>query len=154
MYLRDNMSLKKVQDTVTTRLDSMIATGKDPRAFMLKIVRPAYQAAQRKRFATENQSEGQKWSPLNSKYAEYKLKKFKDFPGGGRKINIATGKLVNSLLLQDATLVNELVTHTSYVISIKVPYAKYVDEARPIMQFRKQFTQDLKKQFTSWMLRK
>lgn len=143
--------LKKVEDTVTARLNKIIERGRDSRAFMVRVVRPTYQNAQRKRFMTENQSAGAQWAPLNPKYAKYKLTKFKDFPGGGTKINIATGKMFNTLVLQESGSYSEIATEFSYILAFDSPYMKYVDEVRPIMQFRDEFYKDLKKQLVTWL---
>lgn len=129
----------------------MIYQGRDPRAFMVKYVREAYIDAQNKRFMTKNTSQGEKWAALNPIYAEYKLKKFKDFPGGGRKINVATGRLFNALILEGKGDYSEMVFAESYVIAFKPEYAKYVDEVRPIVQFRKEFYADLRKKAIKWM---
>lgn len=146
------VKLRKVEDTATKRIEDMINKGRSSRAFFAKYVRPAYQEAQRKRFATENTSEGPKWANLSPNYAKHKLEKFKGFPGGGRKINIATGRLVDALLLKNKEDAHELIFETSYVIKFGVPYAKYVNEVRPIVEFRKEFYDDLKKKCTQWMI--
>lgn len=145
------MGLKKVEDTVTNRLNEMISRGRDARAFMVRVVRPTYQNAQRKRFQTENTSEGNQWDELNPKYAKYKLKKFAGFPGGGRKINIATGKMMSSLILEESSSFSEIATNFSYIITFDVPYMKYVDEVRPVLQFRDEFYSEIKSKLRAYL---
>jgi hypothetical protein len=78
---------------------------------------------------TENSSEGKKWTPLKSRYAATKIKRFKDYPGSGRKMLVATGRL-SEAYIKGSTNTLILTSNTSIEIGTSLPYAEYVQEAR------------------------
>jgi hypothetical protein len=92
---------------------------------------------QKRRWETEGSSEGVPWAPVTSlAYKTYKLKKFRDYPGAGRKSLIATGRLAYSMT-QDKALANDqvrasdhgkLVAGNRLVVESFVPYGKYQEE--------------------------
>lgn len=112
---------------------------------------PLYQKLQTERFQSENASEGQKWKPIQKEYADYKLKKFKSYPGGGRKTLIATSTLGGAVIGRDSPFRGGVDKHValfkkySMQISVKqggqnaagkpFDYAGYVAEVRPYMKF-------------------
>lgn len=88
------MGWKKVEDTATKNLEGMVNKGRDVRGFIAKYLRPKYRDHQRKRFDSENMTEGPKWSPLNADYAKLKLKKFANFTVGDAKSTLPRAKCI------------------------------------------------------------
>ena len=118
-------SFKKIHDTVSTRLDQMVRDLDDSRQFIKKAVIPMYSNAQRKRFQTENESEGEKWLPITKETLAYKLKHFGSYAGGGTKTLIRTGVLYQSLF--PAGKFNRTIpAKRSFVTISEVEYAEYV----------------------------
>lgn len=68
-------------DGISDGLSGMEAKSKNLRAWINRWLYPYMINVQRKRFMTENVSEGNRWSPLNPKYAAWKLRRY----GGGIK---------------------------------------------------------------------
>jgi phage gpG-like protein len=128
-------SIKILKDDVTGKLQKMVEAMDDNRAFIKRAVIPMYSNAQRKRFVTENRSEGDQWLPIKQSTLNYKLKNFSDYPGGGKKMLIRTGDLYKSLF-PGGDKNKTLVEKRSFVTLTEVDYAKYVDEVRPLMEFR------------------
>lgn len=147
--------IMKIEDNVTEKMMNMINKGRDGRAFMMRKVLPKYRNAQRDRFRTQNDSQGEPWDDLNDDYARRKLVKYADFPGGGRKMLIATNRLMKAVTgTGSAGDAYYLATNTSFLFSVSVPYAHHVDLVRPLMEFKKEFVDDLKKEYVKWMLNK
>lgn len=174
-------SMQTVGDKVVKNLDAMISRGKDNRAFFARVAYPMYQAAQMKRWITEGQSEGQKWKPLNEKYAAWKRVNLAGFPGNGEKMLIAKGRLVESVIgrklagnpesiLTDAegnkTLTGSMgsggiatkardhhviLDDKSMTITSSTPYARYVSQVRPFFKFSPQLTQRIKASYRTWI---
>lgn len=99
---------------------------------------PMLLKAQQMRWQTEGASEGVNWAPLTSRnYKTYKLKRFADYPGGGRKTLIATGRLAYSMTLSSNLESNKskdgdhykLVQGNKLEMGTFVPYAKYQQQA-------------------------
>lgn len=97
----------------------------------------AYQNLQRKRWMTENESEGRKWEPLNPTYAKAKRKKWAAAPGGGRKMLIASGKLYQSVIGPGEGF-RKVATPRQLIISTSVEYAVHVNEARPFTRWSRE----------------
>jgi hypothetical protein len=118
-------------------------------AFLNKNVVDAYFVAQKKRWMTQGESENKRWEQLNPLYASYKLKKFKEYPFGGRKMMIATGFLWESVTSRSKGFKKVLNPNgKSLVIGVQteevktkagavknpgrfVAYAEHANEARP-----------------------
>lgn len=111
----------------------MINSATDIRAYFNTVVLEQYKNAQRERWMTENASEGSRWKDLNTDYAASKLTRFAGFPGGGRKMLIATGKLFENVFSPRKVVKPR--TMELFVSTSDVPYARYVDEERPFMRF-------------------
>lgn len=102
---------------------------------------------------TENASEGGAWQALNPKYVARKLKKFVDYPGGGRKMLIATNRLVNSVTGDQKTEHYKLVTNTTLEVGTLVPYAKYVNDKRNFTDLSDKTIEDLATKLRGYILR-
>lgn len=139
----------------TKKLQDMVNRANDPRAFLNRVIYPMYQNFQRERWMTENVSETGKWPPLNSKYASYKLKAFGGFPGGGRKMMIATGKLFNSVVGGDGGSAaqghNKIVTKNELKIFTTVEYAADANDFRPFAKFSRGSMRDVSKALKKYL---
>lgn len=106
-------------------------------SYLNRVVVDQYQIVQRKRWMTENASEGQRWEALNPIYAASKLTRFKSYEGGGTKMLIATGKLFKSVIGPGAGF-RKVTTPRSLTISTTNEYAEYVDEVRPFTRYSRE----------------
>lgn len=122
---------------IEDNIQGMLDRSKSMQSYLNRVVYKQYQNAQRKRWMTENASEGTRWSPLNPKYREYKKKKFAAFDGRGTKMLIATDRLYKSVIGPGADH-GKLVSDKRIEITWKTPYAVYVDEKRPFTEFGEQ----------------
>jgi hypothetical protein len=121
--------IARTQKSITYRLDGMLNRQKAIRSFLDRNIYTMYQNVQRSRWMTENASEGTPWEKLNPSYAQSKLKKFKDFPGRGTKMMIATNTLFQSVIGPGEGF-RKVVTDRSITILTSIPYAKHADAAR------------------------
>jgi len=176
-------------DGISDGLSGMEAKSKNLRAWINRWLYPYMINVQRKRFMTENVSEGNRWSPLNPKYAAWKLRRYgggikykwvgggsaldsqgnrtgfdrsgqkrpwqesgtyPNYPGNGKRINIATGRLVNSLLGEGPGHV-KLVKPTSLTIGTTVPYAKDVDASRTLSDLSKYTLEVISRELSSYL---
>lgn len=143
--------MKRLKDNTNKRLEDLVLKGRDARSFIKKYLKPFYIDAQRDRFESKNVSQGAEWAPLNPQYEKYKLKKFAGFPGGGRKINVATGRLYRTLTFQEPNSVKELVEDKTWIVIFDVPYGTFVDKARPVLKFNYAFRRDIREKFVKYM---
>lgn len=75
---------------------------------------------------------------------------YKAYPGNGTKTNIATGRLLQSLLGEGPGHY-KLVKPTSLTIGTTVPYAKSVDESRSITELSKYTLEVISKELSSYL---
>lgn len=128
---------------------------------------PLYQKLQTKRFQTENASEGAKWKPIQKEYAEHKLKLFKSYPGGGRKLLIATSTLGGAVIGRGSPFLGQdkhVALFKKYGMQISVKeggtnaagkpfnYAGYVAEKRPYMEFSKNSIEIMKTELRKFII--
>lgn len=129
------MKLTKVVDGIEKKLDSMVNRAKSIKSYFAKVAYPRYQKAQIQRWQTENESEGERWTPLNPFYKSIKPFRFAGYDYGGTKMLIATGELLKSVVGKGNSMHQAIFTNTEMVISTSVPYAGYVAYVRPFMEF-------------------
>lgn len=147
------MSIKVVQNDFKTTMDKMLDTSRAPKAGFARIYK-LYQKFQTERFQTSGGSERplakSPWKSLTKEYADKKLKQFKSYPGGGRKIGIATGTLAGAVIGPGAPFSGTdkhraQFTTKSMIIEVELSgknaagkpfnYGSYFDEERPLMEF-------------------
>lgn len=146
--------IQKTQNSVTQALQEKIERGKSMRAFLDRVVYTEYQNAQRERWMTEGASEGFAWPALKSlTYIRQKSRKFAAFPGGGKKMMIATGRLYNSVTGDSAQEHRKVVTDNSIDIYTTVDYAQYTDEARTFTKFGDDFRTRIQQAIVNYMAR-
>jgi hypothetical protein len=152
------VTLKMVNNKALTRLNEMIENGMNPASFLNRVVYPEYQRAQQKRWMSEGESQGSRWHPLNEEYRWLKEYTMADMPGGGTKMMIATGRLIESVTglsvganpsgIKDhrkAVSINTLVVGTS------VEYAEYA-AIRPFMNFSPAWRKIIKQKYSDYMM--
>lgn len=157
--------LKIVRNDLKDRLDKMIDQSNMKGAAAR--IYPVYQRLQTKRFETENASEGARWTPIKPQYADYKLKRFKSAPGGGRKTLIATSSLAGAVIGPGSPfrgVENHIALFTKYSMQIKInlsgnnsdgkrfDYPQYVAETRPFFGFSGKSLQILKDELKKYLL--
>jgi hypothetical protein len=143
----------KIQDTVTAKLQQMIERGKSGRAFIAARVVPKYKEFQMLRWASEDQGQ---WPALKSaSYMAWKKRKFADSIGQGERMMIASGKLLNSVLVQSGGFGYQMITEDQLIIGLdasEIDYAKYANEVRNFMDFPDEFMAELRQEYRDYML--
>jgi hypothetical protein len=141
--MADNIKLTVSVDGIRDRLSGMLNRAGLVRGWLNRVAYPKIIAAQRRRWITEGGSEGQVWAPLNPMYATRKLRKFADYPGGGRKMLIATGRLVDGMTGDNTADHYKMVTDRTLETGTTIDYARYVSEKRNIVDLSEETKQDL-----------
>lgn len=119
-----------IQDYLNGMLDrTRLVTG-----WLNRVAYPMIIKDQRLRWQTEGSSEGASWEPLNPRYARVKLKRFAAYPGAGRKMLVATSRLVSGMTGDNTSDHYKLVQDTRIYVGTTIAYAKFVDEKRDITQ--------------------
>jgi hypothetical protein len=151
--MSDQIKVKVSPDGAIAQLRAMLDRGKLVRGWLNRVAYPMLVQIQRYRWESENLSEGGQWVALKPEYATRKLKKFADYPGGGRKILIATGRLVQGMTGDNKSDHYKLVTDTSLEVGTTVSYAKYVDEKRTITRLSSNTIQALRESLSKYITR-
>ena len=140
--------LQMIEKGIQKSLNDLLNRTLGIRTYLNTVVYDQYKNAQRKRWMTEGASEGESWKQLDPKYAAWKMRKFANKPGGGRKMLIATGRLFAAVVGEAAgegqkTEHRKIVTNKSIEIAWTTPYAPYVDEIRDFSEFGDRTTEDI-----------
>lgn len=123
--------LKVTNNGLSQVLGQMLDRGNKLDAYINRVLYPKYKVAQKVRWQTENASEGNRWKPLTTRYAEYKKVKYAGYAGEGKFILVATGLLSKQAMQQH----NKMVRNGKLEISFNSSYASYVDEKRTFTKF-------------------
>lgn len=128
------VSLKRINDGISKRLAGIETRGKKLQSFLNREVVEIYRNLQRRRWITENRSEGERWTELNPIYKKWKLVRFATYDGSGRKMLIATGRLYKSVIGPGKGF-RKVATPKKLVITTSVPYAKDVNDVRDFTEY-------------------
>jgi phage gpG-like protein len=157
----DNVELRIDVDGIGKYLKGMLSRTQQVRGWLNRNAYQIIKNAQYMRWMTEGASEGEGWAPLNPKYAKYKLKKFRDYPGQGRKMLVATGRLASAMTggkrTSQASIAGDaykLATDTSLEVGTTISYAKYVNEARNIVELSPETVQALEDELRDYLVGK
>ena len=120
-----------------TNLESMLKRERLGAGYANRIIYTIYKNRQRRRFQTENLSEGEKWKALNPKYAERKLIKYADYNGKGQNIMFATGRLRSAVTGDDGIREHRKIVLEGKKLQVSwtTPYAEYTEEVRPVNEW-------------------
>lgn len=128
-------NLKFINNGIKDQLQGMVNRANAMQGFLNRNIYRMYQNAQRDRWITENQSEGRQWDKLSPGYSKYKPKKYANYPGGGRKMMIATGRLAAAAQGKSPELY-KIATNKQLILTIKgIEYASHADESRTISKW-------------------
>ncbi len=157
--------IKKIQDDLEPRLKQLLTRAQSSKASAR--LYPLYQKLQTQRFMTEGASEGYPWPSLKKEYETYKKKKYAEYPGGGRKLLIATSTLAGAVIGPGSPF-NGTDKHRAifrpYQMQISVEqsgtnaagkkfnYPQYVAEKRPFMKFSPKSVQLLKDALKQYLI--
>jgi hypothetical protein len=113
--------------------------------FFKRYVKPKYITAQIGRWEGQGVSSftDEGWTPLNPTYDQRKRVRFKNYPGSGTKMGIATNRLVDSILARSGEY-KELTGDRTLLVSTTVGYATHFNEKRSIKKFTRQFYEEIK----------
>lgn len=117
---------------IANTLNAMAERSKLVTGWLNRVAYPELLKVQRVRWQTEGSSEGEKWDELNPSYRTAKLRKFRDYPGGGRKMLVATSRLVGSMTGDNKAEHWKLLKGNELQMGSIVPYAGFVDDSRDI----------------------
>lgn len=113
------------------KLEGLLDRVKKPQAWVNRVGVGMLLNIQRERWDTKNTSEGRKWVGYKNKnYARWKLRKYADYPGGGRKMLVATSALVKSMTERGAPHQWKLVSDKRFELGTKLPYAAVQNQTR------------------------
>jgi hypothetical protein len=142
--MADNISLRVSKESATGPLKALLTRAASVRGWINRYAYPTVIEHQRMRWASEGATEGDSWKPLNARYERYKLKKFAGYPGAGRKMLIATNRLVEGMTGDNPRHHYKLVTEKRLEVGTTIEYAKYVNEMRNIVDLAPETIQDLR----------
>lgn len=128
--MADSISVRIDVDGAGDKLRLMLTKADTIRGWLNRVAYPLIIESQRMRWVSENATEGGSWRRLNPVYQVMKLRKFQDYPGGGRKMMIATGNLADSITGDNPRDHFKLVSSYRLETGSKVTYAKYANEDR------------------------
>lgn len=161
--MADNISLRIDTDGIGKFLNGMLSRSKQVRGWLNRVAYPKIIEAQQMRWQSEGASEGEPWKALDDKYAKYKLKKFRDYPGQGRKMLVATGRLVSGMTGGNNVWSSgsyragdhyKLVTENSLETGTTISYAKFVNEARNFTELSPETVQRLEEELREYLVGK
>lgn len=150
------VTLKTVQNTTRAFMHRALQVEGLFQTWAQRNALPKYKNKQKRRWITENDSEGHRWKELSTPWVEHKIRMRKKnpdaFPGGKKKL-VYTGTLFKAVTLQDLTFGRHLATRRQFYVATTLPYAKYVNEARPfsiwseatVKEFRDEFRDTLQR---------
>lgn len=127
--------ISTIEDSVSKRFERMLKNPNLVRGFLNRVAYPMIIRFQRERWQSENATEGAPWDALDPLYARSKLKRFAIYPGGGRKMLIATSRLVKGVVGDVAADHYKLVEEKRLYVGTSVPYAKWVNKQRNFTRF-------------------
>jgi len=148
-------SLTAMSRGIEEYLDGMVKRANLIPGYLTRVVYKQYQKSQRDRWQQENDGpdwEGGRWKPLSSAYAKRKLVKYSRFPGGGRKLLIATGRLSKGVIGPSPEH-QRVVEGNRLRINTSVPYAVYVDAVRPFSTWSPVFYSRIYKGLEDYLLK-
>lgn len=119
---------------VTDRLLGKVAKMGNIDGFLKRVIYQDYRAFQAKRWDTEGASEGMSWERLNPTYRRRKEIRFANYEYGGKKMGVATGRLLKSAVgpSEDHRVT---VGGGRLTVVSTVPYAAYFDDKRSISRW-------------------
>lgn len=136
------MKLETVRAGITNYLKALRQREKALQGFLNRNVLEMYRNLQRRRWMTENASEGKAWMPLNPGYAARKKKVYAGYPGKGTKKLIATNTLFLSVIGPGKGF-RKVTTPRSLWIATTIEYAQHVDDARSFTQWSKRSQKEI-----------
>lgn len=143
-------SVISTENKILNRLNDMVKNVKDVRGFLERVVYPTYLKAQKKRWMSENQTDGSGdlggWDALNPLYAARKKVRWAQAPGGGTKLLIASGRLYKAVMGEGPGH-RKIVSDRSIIIGVDIPYAKYVNARRPFFIFSDEMMTGIKEKY-------
>lgn len=158
--------ITSVKNDFQITVDKMMSQAGSIPAAMARVY-SIYQKLQTQRFMTENESEGERWRPLSTKYAQRKSKQFGKYPGGGSKLMIATGTLAGATIGPGAPFDGVdrhrfITTSTGMTVSVEqtgknaagrpFTYPEFAAEQRPIMRFSEASIDKMKEELKKFIV--
>lgn len=159
--MADDKLLEILEDGVGKYLDALISRTGSKRTFIQRVIYPMYQDAQQQRWKSENRTEGTAWADINSEYKFNKPRLFASYPGAGRLMMVATGKLFYSVrgpgrgFIADSS--EGISNHRKVIgdgymeIYTTLPYAADAGSKRPFMTFSQDTIQEWVEKFRDWL---
>ncbi len=163
-------SIVSTKKGIRKKLEAALTNANSSQIFLTRIAYPMYISRQSKRWMTENESEGAKWTPLNEKYAKWKKLNFVGYPGHGEKLLIRTGRLAEAVIgrkLKGDVISEEsakagdlpanhhvMITNRELHVYTDLKYAQHVNKTRSIFTFKDDFRKRIKAAYGAWVFGK
>lgn len=125
--------LKVLMGGITQDLSKILDRERLGAGYANRVIYKIYKNRQRTRFQTENESEGEKWKPLDADYEKKKRIKFAEFDGKGQNIMVATGRLKAAVTGDRSKKEHrKIVLDKKLQVNWTTPYAEYTEDVRPV----------------------
>lgn len=149
--MSDSIKLKISVNGIGEYFQQMAQRASVVDGWLNRVAYPEILKAQKQRWMTKGASEGNTWDEITPSYAKRKLRRFADYPGSGRRLLIATGRLAYSMTLDNSLRGpkstesdhGKIVGNNRLEIESFVPYGKYVNEDREFTTLGKETTKRL-----------
>jgi len=122
--------MRVIRNGILDYLQGVAGRAKLPQGWLNRVGYPMVINFQIARWQTEGASEGVLWKRLNERYRISKLERFKDYPGAGKKMLVATNRLYPSMTGREESY--KLVTNSRIEAGSFVPYGNDVNQERDI----------------------
>lgn len=146
------MQLTVLSRGIENRLEKYLEREAALQSYLNKNVVEQYRNIQRRRWMTENASEGQVWDRLNPGYAAQKKRVYALYPGRGTKMMIRTGDLFESVIGPGKGF-RKIATPRSLVISTTNPYAADANAQRNFTSYSAKTRADLYRGISEFIFR-
>jgi len=127
----------------------LVAKAGNAQAMFARDIYKIYVASQKRRWETENSSEGDRWAELSPATKISKRKRWAGAPGAGNVMMVQSSFLVKNVTGEDLTAHRRLITPKVFEVSLDpgvqvaaykgrpFSYAKFTNKIRPYMRFGK-----------------
>jgi len=144
--------IEKLSNGIEKQLNGYVQRANAVEGYLNRVVVEQYRNIQRKRWQTQNASEGTSWDPVTIDYGNWKRVAFADYEGAGLKLMIATGNLMRGVIGPGEGF-RKVSTPRSLTLSTTVPYAGFANEARTFSTYSTESIQMITRGITSFIVR-
>lgn len=149
-----------VESSILQKLNELKNSVKNLDAVIARRIWPLYQELQVERFKSQNQSEGETWSPLSPKYYKWKTSRtfFKregkkvPIKAGGKQTLVLTGALYSAIMAKGSGG-SRVIQNGKLIVNITLDYAEDVNERRNFTDFSISSLNKMKQELVDYLLK-